>query len=281
MLKTFFATPIEISIGEKVLKFHSLGDFDFCLSGRTAVPSNKITEMVQWSTDELKKESKKIKGIEKHFVEILSRSIEDLDSINSAIRELDPLIFSHDHDWRTIIMSLHDGDEVFNKFRRIALVKYMQYLSSRQEIIKYLYSEKKKYRENKAPPDQNNIASALAPENDAENNNRLERMPKGEVITIDIKNKEQIGLLLSKHECRLTGGEPITFTDETGSKYMLNKGQNTIGRDKVSDIIIDASFRDISRLHLIIDIDMDNHINLTDLSSHGSYIAAKYLQYYT
>ena len=114
------------------------------MSGRTSVPSKKITDMVKFSTDQLKKEAKTIKEIEKRFVGILSRSIEDSNSIDRALRELDPVIFSQDHSWRDIISGLNQGDDELNPFRRIALVKYMQYLSARQEINKYMYSEKKR-----------------------------------------------------------------------------------------------------------------------------------------
>ena len=56
MLNKFFAKPIEITVGEQSLKFNSLADFEFSLAGRTSVPSKKITGMVKFSTDELKKE---------------------------------------------------------------------------------------------------------------------------------------------------------------------------------------------------------------------------------
>ena len=135
MLNKFFSKPIELTIGEQDLKFNSLADFEFSLAGRTSVPSKKITGMVKFSLDELKKEARTIKEIEKRFVSILSKSIEEPESIDRALREMDPQIFSQDHCWRTIISALHDGDEELNEFRRVALVKYMQYLSSRQEII--------------------------------------------------------------------------------------------------------------------------------------------------
>ncbi len=144
MLNKFFAKPLELLIGEQTYKFCSIADFEFSLEGRTAVPSKKIVDMVKFSTAQLMKEAKTIKDIEKRFFKILSKSIEDTSSINQAMRELDTIIFSQDHHWREIIQALNNGDEELNSFRRIALVKYMQYLSARQEIIKYLYSEKKK-----------------------------------------------------------------------------------------------------------------------------------------
>jgi len=290
VLNKFFAKPIEIEIGEQTLKFCSLADFEFALAGRTSVPSKKITGMVKFSIDELKKEAHTIKEIEKRFVGILSKSIEEPGSINRSMRELDPLIFSQDHSWRNIITALHEGDEELDEFRRVALVKYMQYLSSRQEIIKYLYSEKKKYQKGKAVVENGDSAGSsfkdtlvlentiFQPVGGGKEGSHLERMPKGEVVTLSLKQGEQIDLVLSRHECKLKGGKPVKFIDQAGREYELMKGKNVVGRDAASTIMMEPSLRDVSRLHLVIEIDNEDRINLTDLSSHGVFIDAQYLE---
>ena len=75
MLNKFFSKPVELNVGDKTLRFCSIPDFEFCLNGRTSVPSKKISEMVKLSTKKLKNEAVTIKDIEKRFVNILSRSI--------------------------------------------------------------------------------------------------------------------------------------------------------------------------------------------------------------
>jgi hypothetical protein len=286
MLNKLFAKPIELKVGEQTLKFSSISDFDFCMTGRTSVPSKKIIEMVKFTTDQLKNEARTIKEIEKRFVSILSKSIEDTDSINRAMRELDPLIFSQDHSWRQIIAALNAGGEELNTFRRLAMVKYMQYLSSRQEIIKYLYSEKKKMMQE--PADAESLATEFkdtiildntlvesAPEKAGR---EVERMPKGEVITVTLKPNEEIEILLSKHRCKLAYKDKFEFTDQAGRTYKLHKGRNVIGRDTASNIVMEPRLRDISRLHLVIENFGDNTAQLTDLSSHGTYIPSRFIQ---
>jgi len=289
MLNKFFAKPVELKVGEQTLKFSSINDFDFCMTGRTSVPSKKIIEMVKFTTDQLKNEARTIKDIEKRFVSILSKSIEDTDSINRAMRELDPLIFSQDHSWRQIISALNAGDEELNAFRRLALVKYMQYLSSRQEIIKYLYSEKKKLMHE--PSD--SVASSaefkdtiileetLVENSVQEKGHEVERMPKGEVVTVTLKPNEEIDILLSKHKCKLAYKDKFEFTDQSGRTYKLHKGRNVIGRDSASNIIMEPRLRDISRLHLVIEHFGDNTVQLTDLSSHGTYIPSRFIELHT
>ncbi len=290
MLNKFFAKPIEITVGEQSLKFSSLADFEFGLAGRTSVPSKKITSMVKFSIDELRKEAKTIKEIEKQFVAMLSKSIEDPESINRALREMDAQIFSQDHGWRSIISALHSGDEELNEFRRVALVKYMQYLSSRQEIIKYLYSEKKKHVKDRSNSEEGNEFkdtlmlenTVFEPLSENKTSAEMEKMPKGENVTIRMKKGKGIDVLISKHPCKIICDESgIKFIDESGRSYKLKIGKNVIGRDSKSDIMLDPNLRDVSRTHLVIEADDDNTLYLTDLSAHGTYIPLKYLESHT
>ena len=286
MLNKFFAKPVELKIGEQTLKFNSVADFDFSMTGRTSVPSKKIIEMVKFTTDQLKGEARTIKDIEKRFVAILSKSIEDTESINRAMRELDPLIFSQDHSWRQIISALNEGGEDLNPFRRLALVKYMQYLSSRQEIIKYLYSEKKKMMhetnevEKVSPEFKDTIIldETLVDDEPDSGKHEIERMPKGEAVTVTLRPNEEIDILLSKHKCKLAYKDQFQFTDQAGRTYELRKGRNVIGRDTASNIIMEPKLRDISRLHLVIEDFGDNTVQLTDLSSHGTSIPIRFIE---
>jgi FHA domain-containing protein len=293
MLNKFFAKPIEITIGEQTLKFSSLADFEFGLAGRTSVPSKKITSMVKFSIDELRKEAKTIKEIEKQFVSMLSKSIEDPESINRALREMDAQIFSQDHGWRSIIAALHSGDEELNEFRRVALVKYMQYLSSRQEIIKYLYSEKKKHIKSGTTTTNQEGGSefkdtlmlentVFEPLSEGKTSAEMDKMPKGENVTIRMKEGKEIDVLISKHACKIICDETGSkFIDEAGRSYTLKRGKTVIGRDSKTDIMMDPNLRDISRMHLVIETDDSKTLYLTDLSAHGTYIPRMYLESHT
>ncbi len=291
MLNKFFSKPLELEIGDQTYKFCSTADFEFALSGRTAVPSRKISDMVKFSTEQLKKEARTIKEVEKRFVTILSRSIEEPNSINRALREIDPLIFSQDHGWREIISSLNEGDDEYNPFRRIALVKYMQYLASRQEIIKYMYSEKKKLLKEgngeepaEGAPFKDTLIlenTVFEPTQDHQKNMTFERMPKGEPVTLTLKPGEVIDIYLSKHACKLGSDDGLSFTDQKGRNHTLSKGRTVIGRDTASTIIMEPNLRDISRLHLVIEKFDDQTVQITDLSSHGTFIPADYLEHHT
>jgi hypothetical protein len=290
MLNKLFAKPMELSVGEQTISFMSIPDFEFCMSGRTSVPTPKITDLVKCSTKQLQKEAHTIKDIEKLFVAILSRSIEDPASINRSLKELDTSIFSQDHGWRTIIGALNERGDNLNPFRRIALVKYMQYLSSRQDIIKYLYSAKKKPTADKedsngAQKEGDQFKDTLIFENtlfnpngDNAKNGEFERMPKGETIDTILKSGERIIVMLSKYKCEIEANGQLFFIDQAGRKHVLDKGQNTIGRDASGTVIIDSGLRDVSRMHLVIENLGNNSLQLTDLSAHGTYIPSVLLE---
>ncbi len=293
MLEKLFAKPMELVVAGQTISFLSIADYEFCLSGRTSVPSKKITDMVKCTAKQLQVEAHTIKDIEKRFVAILTHSIEDPPSIRRSLKELDTSIFSQDHGWRNIITALNDSGDEFNPFRRVALVKYMQYLSSRQDIIKYLYSEKKKLAGEKQNGKSETIEgdqfkdtlifenTIYEPDVDSPKGGDYERMPKGEAVITTLKPKQRIIIMLSKHKCEIEANGQISFIDQAGRKHALELGRNVIGRDASGTVIIDPGLRDVSRMHLVIENLGDNSLQLTDLSSHGTYIPAAFLKEHT
>ena len=276
MLTNILSKPIEVTIGEQTHKFNSLADFEFSLAGRTSVPAEKIKKAIKLSLGELKKEYKKIKVTEKELVSVLSKSMSQPESINRALREIDIKIFSEDHGWRAIIGALHAGSEELNDFRHIGVAKYLQYLSSIQEILRELYSEKKKEILASTPLGASNMINKN--QEAKQSSVEMERLSKGENIAIHLNVGEQIDLLLSNHRCMIVGGETNTkFIDESGNFYSLKSGKNIIGRGSSSDIVLSQKLRDISRMHMVIEEADTNTLYLTDLSSHGTFIPAKYL----
>ncbi len=286
MLNKLLARPLELTIGELTLKLDSLAEFEFSMAGRSAVSSDKFSAMVKFSPDQLKQEAKAIKEVEKRFVGILAQCVEEPGSINAAMQKLDPLLFSQDHGWREIMIALNNGDENYDPYRRIALVKYMQYLSARQGLVKYLYSERKKQQGRASDESLHGPILKETPMPDAASKplgadsaaSSFERIPKGEAVSINLPPGGALEVLLSRHKCRIVAGEPLAFVDHRENSFSLEKGRSTIGRDNVSTVMLDdPALRDVSRLHLIIE-NLDGHaIQLTDISSHGTFIEAGWL----
>ncbi len=144
MLDRLFSKALSLVINGEEISFHTLAEFEFALGGRTNVPATKLADLIMLSPDELKREAKSIKAVEKRFVDILSRSIEQPGEIGRLVREVDIQVFSNDYDWRSIFKALNQEDDAYDELRRVAVVKYMQYLRSRQDVIKQTYKVKLK-----------------------------------------------------------------------------------------------------------------------------------------
>ena len=274
------------------MRFSTPEEFEFSLAGRTSVPSQKISSLMKRSPHELKAEAATIDELEQRLQTMLAR-IEDA-SINRAMMSLDPAVFSHDHDWRGIITGLNECGEEYREFKVIALKMYMQYLHSRKVLLKDIYAERRAHaiqdNEGKDTPvaaGGDNLGATSSPDGTlsgtvsdvslpGSKKRNLEpvirRLPKGEPVVIPILAGEDIEIRLSKHKFRLTGNDGLALVDPKGQHYPLARGRNMIGRDTECDISLNPSLKDISRRHLIIENPGDDQLQLTDLSTYGTFV---------
>lgn len=297
MLKSLFARPLILEFGERSVRFSHVQDFEFALSSRTEVPATKISELIRFSSEELMREASNIREVEKRFVDVVARSLEEPGSIDYLLRQLDAKLFSQDHDWRAIIQALINQRARFNDFKQVALVKYVQYLGSRQDVLKSLYANQVSTPREREPVATNADAGGADPsfarqtlifdvdsikdfgainEPSREGGDRYERLPRGEVVPIPLKNGEQIEVILSRHRFVLIAAESYHLSDGGDADFRLREGRNIIGRMPASDVILDVSYRDVSRKHLIVDVRGDGIIEFTDLSSHGTFLPRGY-----
>ena len=291
MLKEDFSTALEIEINHQTIRFGNIDEFEFALNGRTSIPAKKISEIVHLSVEQLNDEAITIKNVESYFVSMIADTMQNPKSIDRALRETEPLVFSQDHNWRDIIAALNKSDNLLLDYKHLAIVKYLQYLSARQDLINFLYSEK-----TKLPPAtitdsmtiESNIYSDTSDINSStldmvrafhgrQLNKNMERMPKGEKIQIHMNSDSYIDVIISKYKCKLVKQDMIYFVDQDNNQFPLKSGKNIIGRDTICNIMMDKFLRDISRVHLVIIRKDNDNLEITDLSSHGTFFPSEYL----
>jgi len=302
VLDKLFAKALTLEVGGQQVSFSTPAEVEFALSGRTDVPAKKIAEIVGMTLHELRKEATAIKKVEQQFVEVLSKSIEEPGTIAECLRAMDVHVFSQDHHWRDIMRSLNEKDKSYNELRSIALVKYMQYLRSRQDVIKQTYKIKKRERqllEGQAgdPNSVENLQAAgdgdeaqvpglrdtiifdsviLEQQNDK--TSEFTRLPKGEALNINIGAGQKVNVRFSKHSFQIAnGGGTYAIIDDQNREYPLQDGKNIIGRDSVCNVVVDNIYRDVSRIHLIIEPLDDHQVRFTDLSSHGTFLPNRFV----
>ncbi|MEQ8234774.1 MAG: FHA domain-containing protein [Gammaproteobacteria bacterium] len=288
MLDKLFSKALTLVVNDEEITFNTLTEFEFALGGRTNVPASKLADLIMLTPDELKREAKSIKAVERRFVDILSRSIEHPGEIGKLVRELDIQVFSNDYDWRAIFRALNKQDEDYDELRRVAVVKYMQYLRSRQDVIKQTYkvktreaSRREEHRPTEPPVPEDsreflretNIFDSVvldAPPEVGEPD--FSRLPKGEAVIVQPPAATDFEFRLSKHVFRFLNRAPYAIIDHLGNEHALDDGKNIIGRDSVCNVVVGGGLRDVSRMHLIIEPLDDGALRFTDLSSHGTFL---------
>ena len=283
---------LSISVDGDRYVFQSPQDFEFALNGRTGLPAPKIAALSRLDDDELLREAEAIRAVEQRFAQALSGTLEDITSVGPFLKAMEPSIISQDNSWRSIITALNGIDRIPETYKKIALVKYMQYLTSRQEVVKSLYANRQPRSTGEGRPA--NASAVYRPTarfretmlinlNEISDMERHEmsfsRLPKGETVGVDLEEDHAIDLLLAKHQCRILLRDRLLFVDQGGHDSELRVGRNVVGRDATSDVIMDASLRDVSRKHLIVESDGERQIKLTDISSHGTSLPPRYLDH--
>ena len=147
-----FGKPVlELDVHGVNVRFGSVEEFEFALAGRSGIPADKLSRLVNMKDADLLREAEGIRKLEKRFSEILAHALRTGSKLGPILQALDMSLVSQDNDWRTVIEALNlTNDDSFEDYKRVALVKYMQYLQARQDVIRTLYSQRKANREEAA-----------------------------------------------------------------------------------------------------------------------------------
>lgn len=281
-LRRRFGHALRLPIGERGLRFPTPEAFEFAMSGRITLPVEKVSDLMQRAPAQLRADAAAIKDAERRLIVLLEAALREDASFDQELASTDAHLFSQDHQWRTILQTLQPLGPAFREFKEIAVAKYLQYLASRQDVVRIVYALKA----------QDGLESEMDLEttpNPAMRETvmfdrellggerplmRLERLPRGEPVELPVPAAAPLELMLAHHPFTLHGGPTMTLVDEHGHRYVLRPGPNQIGRHSTSTIRLEGGFRAISRKHLVIEPVAPDRVRLTDLSSHGSYIKA-------
>ncbi len=295
MFRKVFSKSLDLEIGKQTVSFGDANEFEFAVAGRTGLPAQRISALLGMSDEALLKEAEGMRKVEQKFSEAVQRSLEDKTSIGMFMKQQDLAVISQDHDWRHIVQALRKLGSDYDEYRKIALVKYMQYLSARQESVKVVYLARQKNQaaaHRPAPPpapsaeDSTNKLketvifdiTTFSPGPPKSEEDDLCRLPKGETAEVDLEDGQTMPVSLAKHEFSVARRKgKVVFVQPNSKETDLHSGKNTIGRDASCDVVVEGNYRDISRRHLIIEMSEGDILRFTDLSSLGTSVPAKYL----
>jgi len=270
----------------------SLQEFEDDLSQRTKVPPERIVEFLSCSNSELESQAQVIEDVEKRFFTLLERCEANPANIGPYMRALDPKTFSRDHGWRNLVQTLNAEAQGAEDFKRLALTKYLEYLSFRKELLHFICSRRSTASQvhevpvnlDEALRDPPSAPAGALKETDAFGMTRSVCMPMASDNYVKLPDKETVEftlgagetmeVFLASHRFEISGGPDASLMDEQGMSYPLPEGRVSVGRHIDNDIMLDPRYQEVSRFHLIIDREEPDIIRLTDLSSFGSFVAA-------
>lgn len=282
--------PLVLELDHRVVRFYEPDTFEFALLPRTQFPATRVARLIDWPAEELERVAMKIRQVEKRFAEAVATSVERPRIVGHLLRRMDLKLFTHDHNWREIIAALNRYDSGYDDYKKIALVKYTQYLRARQQILRSLYLEKRGAicnpktevsRKNKeedtrmaASRDTGVFESTLF--DAAHQRETFAPLPRGETICLRFTDSPELTLRLSAHSFKLVAGKYFYLVDDQGANYLVRPGKNIVGRHAGCDVVLDPVYRGVSRKHLIIEPVSETVALVTDISSHGTYVPEKF-----
>jgi hypothetical protein len=299
--------PLMLDLPGKTLVFSSPAEFEFGLASRIEFPVRKAARLVERSAEDLKGMAIKLRAVEKRFAAVFARCLEQPHRIGELLAELESGLLSRDHDWRDIVEALCQHGPEYDDFKNIALVKYMQYLASRQAVLRSIYLEKVQGGlELQAPESEQQSAdepmlASLLPvsyretalfdldqggggggaggsDGDDDGTQTLKPVPRGETICVRFIDGRELDIKLASHRYKLFPGKHFCLVDDaSGVTHLLRSGRNVIGRHSGNEVVIDPAYLAISRKHIIIEPISENAALLTDISSHGTFITPQYV----
>jgi hypothetical protein len=283
--------PLVLEFPDCFVHFRSVQELDFALSSRTDFPAVRIRELIALSPRELELTARAIRRVERRFANILARSVREPGLIGEFMRELDLKTISQDHGWRDIMESLVRLSPDLDAYKRVALVKYMQYLRARQHIMRSVFVEKTRgdgsaglhaAREPRSAPAVSLSDTASLDLTSLQHGEGLDEefvtLPKGESVRIDLGNARDMELVLAGNRMRLYTGREWYLSDDGGNTYPLRPGKNLVGRHSGCHVVVDSACRSVSRTHLILEPAGEAVVILTDLSSHGTEVPGHLLR---
>lgn len=275
-----------LEMDNRVVRFNDPETFEFSLIPRTEFPVARIARLVHWPAEDLERMAAKIRRVEQRFAEVIAASVERPQIVGALLRRLSPKLFSQDHGWRELVAALNRCGSDFDVYKKIALVKYTQYLRSRQEVLRSFYFERTgsapaspDVADGNADTDERRLMELRdtglfepGPAGGTLTREEFSALPRGETVCLRFNGSPEMPIRFSSHCFKLKSGKSFQLIDEYGTSYLIRSGKNLIGRHTDCDVVVEPFYRGVSRRHLIVEPVSETVALVTDLSSHGTYV---------
>jgi hypothetical protein len=285
------AVPLEFALEGRTVRFRTPDEFAVALRPRTEVTAAFVRLRTCGDTAKLRHEFDQTRRLQRRLTDLLIWAFETGEQVHDAWREAEAVDFADEHQWRSIMRSLADRRDVDERFRRVALAKFLRYLESRRTAIE-LAIEREEHaggtREMLMEPLDAQAQPAVPAVEGQEGNEELtytsarhssvfKRLPPHKAVDIVLGAGDGVPMFLAHRRLRLAATpRGWVLKDEKGLEIALHEGRMIVGRADDCDIVLRDAPPDVSRHHLAIECHAD-HIRLVDLSTQGTYLPKRAL----
>lgn len=275
---------LSLTIESQAFHFQSPLELDLALAPRTEVPASLLRQVGRMSDEDLRNDLGMTKAVHKKLTHMMLRAMETGVTLAQVWREIDLSKIYEEHQWQPFLYALSDPNAVHDEYRRVALVKYLQYLKNRRETLTDLQRERGRSQSHgpldHAPPRPAAAPSVLVDDityTSMQRSEEYSRLPPRHSVELSLTPGEPVTLFLAHRRMRLTvNDEGAVLTDDSGLTVPIQEGRLVIGRSNDCDVVLRDAPADVSRRHLMIEAG-HQEVRLTDLSSHGTYVPKRAL----
>lgn len=275
---------LSLDLEGRTLSFRGPQEFEAALRPRTQVTADTLRRLGRLPDDDLKLELRDTTAVHKRLLTSLLRTFETGEPVLLIWREMDLGRIVDEQQWQMLIFALGDEEHVADAYRRVAIVKYLEYLNARREALGQVMRDRRRLNAatlETAKFDVRDLAAAKGPAAESftiiQHDPNYHRLPRGRAVDVVLAPGEVAPLFLAHRRMALKReGERCMLVDETGTEIPLDDGRYVVGRSQECDVVLLDSPADVSRRHLIIDRHGEE-VRLTDTSSHGTYLTKRAL----
>ncbi len=268
---------LKIRIGGINETFASPDEFVQFLSARLTVPGETMERFMHLDERALQRESRKMLHAYQNVMDIMANAKQSGETLNNLWRRLDISKVPDDHDWPSILFALGNTVNIVENYLHEALANYMRFLDARRQAVESFRDHTDRSGGGESSMTSMPMKSAVSGASSSSPDAALDmysRLPHCHSIEVDMDEKTDITVFLGSNRYRLTKHGEILTLKESGAvqTYMLKHGRNTVGRSSQCDIQLNSRQSDISRQHMVVEINTERRVSLMDVSSRGTYV---------
>jgi hypothetical protein len=277
-----FSEPVELSLDGMPEEISSLEQFDLALSAKTQIDTQLFSRFMNLPDDKLAAFTVTTRQSADRLQAALKRAVDQPAEVTGLLTDFGPMFFTEDHQWRQLFCRLARLSSERNDLKLVALTKYRRYLLARLSALNGIGCNRLQSEIHLRAASLTEDVTQLAlnqPDVTQELSSSetfirdVVRLPRGQTLGLRAESEASVEIWLSKRKFRIEMWEETSLIDTSGQSTKLKEGRNMVGRALYNDVVVDPSYNEVSRSHMIVDIAGGRPVRITDLSSGGTYVS--------